>query len=62
CWASWGLARLYDTELFRMPFVIRPQTVATTVIAAAVFCVLAHLPVAYVIRSADKLPSLNVRE
>lgn len=61
-WLSKGLGSLYDTELFRMPFVIQPSSWVVTVVLGLAFTLLAHLPVQRAINKMDWLTALSVKE
>ena len=61
-WLSFALGSLYDTELFRMPFVIQPSSWAVTVILGLAFTLSAHLPVQRAINKMDWLTALSVKE
>lgn len=61
-WLARVTSTLYDTDLYRIPFVIRPESHAVTVLLGLSFVLLAHLPVRAVIRRMNWLDALNVRE
>ncbi|MEX0702529.1 MAG: FtsX-like permease family protein [Planctomycetales bacterium] len=61
-WLTRLLSRLYDTDLYRIPFVIRPESLIVTVLLGVAFILLAHVPVRAAVRRLDWLDALNVRE
>ncbi len=58
----YGLARLYDTELFRMPVLIRPVMVVLSMALAAVFVLIVQGFVYLQIRKLDWLEGIKVKE
>ncbi|MHC4695643.1 MAG: ABC transporter permease [Planctomycetota bacterium] len=58
----YGIAYLYDTELFRMPVFIRPVTVVFSVLIASVFVIIVQCFVYRQIHKLDWLEGVNVRE
>ena len=59
---SWGLTKAFDTDLFRFPFVVRPDSMLITAATVAVFTVLANLAVRRRIRQLDFVEVLKARE
>jgi len=53
---------LYNTELFRIPFVIQPGSWVLTVLLGFTFAMIAHLPVQRVVSRSDWQQALNVKE
>ena len=56
------LTGLYDTELFRLPFVASPSSYLITVLLGLAFTLLAHSFIQRNIRRMDWLDALNVKE
>lgn len=56
------IVRLYDFELFRMPFVLTPESMAFTFLLGLTFTVTAHWPVQRTINRMNWLEALNVKE
>jgi putative ABC transport system permease protein len=54
--------RLYNTELFRIPFIIQPASWLWTVALGVLFAILAHVPVQRAINRAEWQQALNVKE
>ena len=61
-WLSLLLCQLYDTELFRIPQVIRPAGFVWTSVLAVVFTLAAHYFVQRAINKMDWLEALKVKE
>jgi putative ABC transport system permease protein len=61
-WLSWQIGRLWNTDIFRMPFVIEWQSWLYPVLAGIGFTLLAHIPVYRTIRTMNVPQSLNVKE
>lgn len=61
-WLSWEIGRLWNTDLFRMPFIIKWYSWLTPVIAGGCFTLLAHVPVHRAILRMNIPQSLNVKE
>lgn len=61
-WLGQLVSRLYDTELFRIPFVVRPSSYLLTVALGLLFALLAHLPVQRAVSRANWQEALNVKE
>jgi putative ABC transport system permease protein len=59
---GWLLARLYDTDLFRFPFVIEMASVLKTVLTVLVFTFLANLLVRRRVQKLDIVEVLKARE
>jgi putative ABC transport system permease protein len=59
---SWLLTRLYDTDLFRFPFVLHGSSVAKCVAIVLLFTVLANLLVRRRLRRLDMIEILKARE
>ena len=59
---SWAMSVAYETELFRFPFVVRPASLFWTVVAAAVFTLLANLAVQRRVRALDLIEVLKERD
>ncbi len=58
----WLLTRLYDTDLFRFPFVLHPRTIFWTLLTVLGFALLANLAVARRLRSIDLVAVLKTTE
>jgi ABC-type antimicrobial peptide transport system permease subunit len=61
-WLSLQIGKLWDTDIFRMPFIIEWHSWLSPVIAGIAFTLLAHLPVHRAIRDMNVPMSLNVKE
>ncbi len=61
-WLSWQIGRMWNTDLFRMPFVINWDSWLWPIAAGICFTLLAHIPVHRAIRSMNVPESLNVKE
>lgn len=61
-WLSLQIGKLWNTDLFRMPFVIHWHSWIWPVLAGVGFTLLAHIPVQRAIRRMNISESLNVRE
>ncbi|MFQ5732165.1 MAG: ABC transporter permease, partial [Planctomycetaceae bacterium] len=61
-WLSWLIDNLYDTELFRIPFVIEPQSWALTLLLGFVFAAVSHWPVQRAVNRMNWLAAINVKE
>ena len=59
---SWLITRLYDTEMFRFPFVIHREMIAKTIGIVLLFTLLANLLVRYRLRRLDMVEILKARE
>ncbi|HEX5136904.1 MAG TPA: ABC transporter permease [Planctomycetota bacterium] len=59
---SWLLTRVYDTELFRFPFVLRRDSILQTVALVLLFTLLANLLVRRRLRTLDMVDILKARE
>ncbi|MHC4472206.1 MAG: ABC transporter permease, partial [Planctomycetota bacterium] len=60
----WGvlLSRVYDTDLYRFPIVIREQSLLLTALAVVVFAILANLAVRRRVKRLDIVEALKSRE
>jgi putative ABC transport system permease protein len=56
------LVRLYDNELYRLPYYIAPKTYVIASVATIVFVILANLAVKHKIRALDMVEVLKARE
>jgi len=61
-WFCWLLTRLYDTDLFRFPFVLHPRTIFWTLSTVLGFALLANLAVARRLRRIDLVAVLKTTE
>jgi putative ABC transport system permease protein len=61
-WLSLQIGKLWDTYIFRMPYIIEWHSWLSPVIAGIAFTLLAHLPVHRAIRDMNVPMSLNVKE
>lgn len=61
-WLSWLIGIVYNTELFRIPFVIEPESWVLTVALGVAFALLAHLPVQRAVNRTQWQQAMNVRE
>ena len=59
---SYAITKAYDTELFRFPFVLSPETIFSTVVVTLVFALLANLAVLRQLRRLDLVEVLKARE
>jgi len=59
---SWLLTRLYDTDLFRFPFVLTGASLAKTIVVVFVFTLLSNLLVRRRMRRLDIVEILKARE
>jgi len=59
---AWLMAMAYETELFRFPFVVKPASILWTVVAAAVFTLVANLAVQRRVRALDLIEVLKERD
>lgn len=59
---SHWITRLYNTELFRIPLVIRPESWWSTAALGVLFALLAHWPVRRAVRQMNWQQTLNVKE
>jgi putative ABC transport system permease protein len=59
---SWLITRLYDTELFRFPFVLHRASLLKTVAIVLLFTLLANLLVRWRLRRLDMVEILKARE
>jgi len=62
CWLGQLLSRLYDTEMFRIPFVAAPSSFGLTFLFGVTFALLAHWPVQRSVRKLNWQQALNVKE
>jgi putative ABC transport system permease protein len=58
----WTLTEVYDTDLFRFPFVLRPDSIFTTIVVVVVFALLANVAVLRRLRTLDIVEVLKARE
>ena len=58
----WLLSVAYETDLYRFPFVLRPETVLLTAVVVIAFTVLANLVVQRRVRRLDLIEVLKARE
>ena len=56
------LVKLYDNELYRLPYYIAPKTYVIATVATIVFVILANLAVKHKIRALDMVEVLKARE
>lgn len=61
-WLSWQIGKLWNTDIFRMPFIIEWHSWLMPVLAGIGFTLLAHIPVYRSIRKMNVPQSLNVKE
>ena len=61
-WLTWMLSRVYETDLYRFPFVLRPEAVLVTVAIVVSFGVVANLLVVWRLRRLDLVEVLKARE
>lgn len=61
-WWSVQFMKMYGTELFRLPLVVRPSSWGLTIVLGLAFALLAHIPVQRAINRMDWLRVLNVKE
>ncbi len=61
-WLSYEIGRLWNTDLFRLPFIIHAESWCWPIIAGVVFTLLAHIPVHRSISHMNVPQSLNVKE
>jgi len=61
-WFTWLLSRAYETDLYRWPFVLRPDTVLWTALIVLSFGVLANILVVWRLRTLDIVEVLKARE
>jgi putative ABC transport system permease protein len=61
-WMSYGLTRIVDTDLIRIPFIVQPACYWATVVLGMCFTLLAHLIVQRLIVRLDWKMALNVKE
>lgn len=61
-WFAWLLSVVYETELFRFPFVVRADSVLWTILLAGAFTLVANLAVQRRVRSLDLIEALKERD
>ena len=57
-----AMVRAYDSELYRIPLLIRPRVIISTLVLALVFMVISQFVVMRQVRKLDWLEGINVKE